>query len=103
MAASGPCMSREPCPRDIDRADLAAEGCGNGRSLLAALPHRLQLLPTLRRPIDARLNIGRFCKNWRSRPIFQLAESRLAAERGLKPRRIVSGRMSKKLEKDEVA
>ena len=59
-------LQAEPRPRDVDGADLAAQGRGNNRGLVAAIPHLLQLLPALRRPADARLNIGKLCKNFRS-------------------------------------
>ena len=68
-------LQAEPRPRDVDGADLAAQGRGNDGGLVAAVPHLPQQLLALRRPADARLNIGKLCKNFRFGLRFQLAES----------------------------
>jgi hypothetical protein len=45
---------------------------------IATAPHFPQQLLALRRPADARLNIGKLCTNFRSGLPFHPAESRVA-------------------------
>ena len=57
-------LKAEPRPGDGNGAGLTTKGVGNRGQLVAARPHRLQQLPALRRPADARLNIR--LKPWAS-------------------------------------
>ena len=68
-------VETEPGAGDVDGADLAAEGCGNDGGLVATVPQDAQPPLTLGCPAEARLNIGKLCKNFRVDVRFHLGET----------------------------
>ena len=68
-------LQAEARPGDVDGAVLTAQGRRDGGHLVAAIPHVPQELLALQCPTDARLNIGKLCKNFRFGLWFQQAKS----------------------------